>query len=154
MLNIHRSPTVILPEPWHRRSCEISNFQNGKLFTFVDSTINDRRLFLKCLVRSSQTRSWDGKLTVRNFSVTEQDVIVCFVRINAFYASNDVNDNKQLFEFKTCKFCETLLKSCTQVRIMTKRNRNIKNIFIILQRGANGESCQDTNTKLYWKCVV
>jgi len=29
-------------DPWHRRSFENSNFQNGKLFTFVDSTINDR----------------------------------------------------------------------------------------------------------------
>jgi hypothetical protein len=37
--------------------------QNGKLFTFDDSPINDHRLF-KCLVRSSQTRSWDGKFTL------------------------------------------------------------------------------------------
>jgi hypothetical protein len=27
------------------------------------------------------------------FSVTEQDIIVCFVRINAFHANIDVNDN-------------------------------------------------------------
>jgi hypothetical protein len=54
----HRSLTVILTEPWHRRSGENSNFQNGKLVTFVDSTINDRRSF-KCLIRSSQTRPWD-----------------------------------------------------------------------------------------------
>ena len=94
----HRSLTVILTEPWHRHrhSCENSNFQNGKLFTFVDSTIHDRRWF-KCLIRSSQTRSWDGKLTFRNISVTEQDVIVCFVRLNSFHANIDVNDNKQLF---------------------------------------------------------
>jgi hypothetical protein len=45
------------------------------------------------------TRSWNGKLTFRNFSVTEQDVIVCFVRINALHANLDVNDNKQLFWF-------------------------------------------------------
>jgi hypothetical protein len=32
-------------------------------------------------------------------AVTEQDVIVCFVRINAFHANIDVNDNKQLFWF-------------------------------------------------------
>jgi transposase len=32
-------------------------------------------------------------------SVTEQDVIVCFVRINTFHANIDVNDNKQLFGF-------------------------------------------------------
>jgi hypothetical protein len=32
----HRSLTVILEEPWHRRSCENSNFQNGSLFTFVE----------------------------------------------------------------------------------------------------------------------
>jgi len=32
-------------------------------------------------------------------SVTEKDVIVCFVRINAFRANIDVNDNKQLFWF-------------------------------------------------------
>jgi hypothetical protein len=44
-----------------------------------------------------QTRSWDGKLTFRNFSIMQQDVIVCFVRINAFHANIDVNDNKQLF---------------------------------------------------------
>jgi hypothetical protein len=81
---------------WH--SCENSNIQNGKLFTFVDSIINDRRWF-KCLIRSSQTRSLDGKFTFRNFSVTEQDVIVCFMRINAFHANIDVNDNKQLFWF-------------------------------------------------------
>jgi len=68
------------------------------LFTFVDSTINDRMLF-KCLIRLSQTRPWDGKLTFRNFFVTEQDVIVYFVRINAFHANIDVNDNKQLFWF-------------------------------------------------------
>ena len=73
---------TILTEPWHRRSCENSNFQNGKLFTFVDSTVKDRRWF-KCPIRSSQTRSWDGKLTFWNFFVTEQDVIICFVRINA-----------------------------------------------------------------------
>jgi len=51
------------------------------------------------IIRSSQTQSWDGKLTLRNFSVTEQDVIVCFVSINAFHANIDVNDNKQLFWF-------------------------------------------------------
>ena len=78
--------------------CENSNFQNGKLFTFVDSTINDRRWF-KCLIRSSQTRSWDGKFTFLNFSITEYDVIVCFGRINAFHENIDVNDNKQLFGF-------------------------------------------------------
>jgi hypothetical protein len=92
----HCSLTVILTEPWHQSSCENSNFQNGKLLTFVDSTINGRGWF-KCLIRSSQTWSWDGKLTFRNFSVTEQDVIVCFVRINAFHANIDVNDNRQLF---------------------------------------------------------
>jgi hypothetical protein len=31
--------------------------------------------------------------------VMEQDVIVGFVRINAFHANIDVNDNKQLFWF-------------------------------------------------------
>jgi hypothetical protein len=41
----------------------------------------------------------DGKLTFRNFSVMEQDVVVCFVRINAFHENIDVNDNKQLIEF-------------------------------------------------------
>jgi hypothetical protein len=81
-------------------SCENSNyFQNGKLFTFVDSTINDDHRWSKCLIRSLQTGSWDGKLTFRNFSITEQDVIVCFVRINGFHANIDVNDNKQLFWF-------------------------------------------------------
>jgi hypothetical protein len=65
--------TIILTESWHRRSCE--NLQNGELFTFVDITIKYRRWF-KCLIWSSQTRSWDGKFTFRNFSVTEQDVIV------------------------------------------------------------------------------
>jgi len=29
--------------------------------------------------------------------VTEQDVIVCFVRINAFQVNIDVNDNKQKY---------------------------------------------------------
>jgi hypothetical protein len=62
-------------EPWHRRSCEHSNFQNGKLFIFFDTTINDRRWF-KCLIRSLQTRSWDGKFTFRNFPIMQQDVIV------------------------------------------------------------------------------
>jgi len=74
-----------------------SNFQNGKLFTLVASTINDRRWF-KWLIRSSQTRSWDGEFIFRIFFFgTEQDLIVCFVRINAFNANIDVNDNKQLF---------------------------------------------------------
>ena len=36
----HRSLTVILTEPWHRRSGENSYFQNGKLFNFADSTIS------------------------------------------------------------------------------------------------------------------
>ena len=36
----HRSLTVILTEPWHRRSGENSYFQNGKLFNFSDSTIS------------------------------------------------------------------------------------------------------------------
>ena len=49
--------------------------------------------------QSSQTRSWDGKLTFRNFSVTVQGVIVCFVRITAFHTNIDVNDNKQLVWF-------------------------------------------------------
>jgi hypothetical protein len=71
-----------------------------RLLTFVDSTINDRRSF-KCLIRSLQTRSWDKQLTFRNFSVTEQNVIVCFVRINAFHANINVNDNKQLFWTRT-----------------------------------------------------
>ena len=39
------------------------------------------------------------KIDFPDFSVTEQDVIVCFVRINVFYANIDVNDNKQLFWF-------------------------------------------------------
>jgi hypothetical protein len=39
------------------------------------------------------------KLTLRNFSVTEQDAIVCYVRINAFHANIDVIDNKQMFWF-------------------------------------------------------
>ena len=69
-----------------------------KLFTFVDSTINERRCF-KCLIQSLRTRSWDGKLTFRNFSVTEHDVIVYFVRINVFHTNIGVNDNKQLFWF-------------------------------------------------------
>jgi CRP-like cAMP-binding protein len=34
-------------------------------------------------------------LTFRNFSITEQDVIVCFVRINAFHANIDVNDRER-----------------------------------------------------------
>jgi hypothetical protein len=46
-------------ESWHRRSCENSNFQNGKLFTFNDSTINDRNWF-KCVIRSLKIQSWDG----------------------------------------------------------------------------------------------
>jgi hypothetical protein len=37
-----RSLTVILMEPWYRWSCENSNFLHGKLFNFVDSTINDQ----------------------------------------------------------------------------------------------------------------
>jgi hypothetical protein len=92
----HYLLTFILTEPWHRRSCE--NFQNGELFTFVDITIKYHRWF-KYLIWTPQTRSWDGKLTFRNFSISEQDVIVCFVRINAFHANIDVNDNKQLFWF-------------------------------------------------------
>jgi hypothetical protein len=36
---------------------------------------------------------------IANFSVTEQDVIVCFVRINAFRANIDADDNKHLFWF-------------------------------------------------------
>ena len=55
------------------------------------------------MIRSSQTRSWDGKFTFRNFSLTEQGVIVCllllFVRINVFRPNIDTNDNKQLFWF-------------------------------------------------------
>jgi hypothetical protein len=39
------------------------------------------------------------KLTFRNFSIAEQDVIVYFVRINAFHTNIGVNDNKQLFWF-------------------------------------------------------
>ena len=35
-----------------------------------------------------------GKIDFPEFSVTDQDVIVCFVRINAFHANIDVNDNK------------------------------------------------------------
>jgi len=45
----------------------------------------------------TQSRSGDGKLTFRNFIVTEQDVIVCFLMIIAFHANIDVNDNKLLF---------------------------------------------------------
>lgn len=33
------------------------------------------------------------------FSLTEQEVIVCFVRINALNVTIDVNDSKQLFWF-------------------------------------------------------
>jgi hypothetical protein len=33
------------------------------------------------------------------FSIMQQDVINCFVKINAFHANIDVNDNKQLFWF-------------------------------------------------------
>jgi hypothetical protein len=39
------------------------------------------------------------KIGYPEFSFTEQDVIACFVRINALYANIDVNDNKQLFRF-------------------------------------------------------
>jgi hypothetical protein len=38
-------------------------------------------------------------LTFRIFSVTEQDGIVCFVRINAFHANIDVNDKNNCFGF-------------------------------------------------------
>jgi len=48
---------------------------------------------------SSTANSIMGKLTFRDFFVTEQDVIVYYVRINAFHANIDVNDNKQLFWF-------------------------------------------------------
>jgi hypothetical protein len=51
--------------------------QATKLILIRYSTINNRRWF-KCVIRSSQTRSWDGKLTFRIFSFTEQDAIVCF----------------------------------------------------------------------------
>ena len=45
------------------------------------------------------TNSIMGRKIDFTCSVTEQDVIVCFVRINAFHANIDVNDNKQLFWF-------------------------------------------------------
>jgi len=51
------------------------------------------------IIRSSQTQSWDEKFDFSEFFRTEQDVIVCFVRINKFHANIDVNDNKQLFWF-------------------------------------------------------
>jgi hypothetical protein len=76
MNHAHRSLTVILTEPWHWRSCENSIFQNDKW---------------------PQTRSWDGKLTLRNFSVTEQDVNVYVVRINAFHANIDVTEKNPIF---------------------------------------------------------
>ena len=38
------------------------------------------------------------------FSVTEQYVIVCFVRINAFLPKIDVNDNKQYGFFESFPF--------------------------------------------------
>jgi len=39
------------------------------------------------------------KIYSPNFSVPEQDVIVYFVRINAFHTNIDVHDNKQLLWF-------------------------------------------------------
>jgi hypothetical protein len=41
-------------------------------------------------------------LTFWNISTTEQDVIVCFVKINAFHANIDVNDNKELLFWSPC----------------------------------------------------
>ena len=92
--HIHCSLAVILMEPWHRRSCENSNFQNGKLFTLLTAQLMTGG-DLNALFDHGKTRSWDGKLTFRNFFVTEQDVIVCLVRINAFHAIIDVNDEKK-----------------------------------------------------------
>jgi hypothetical protein len=43
--------------------------------------------------------------------------------------------NSMEADFGACKFYETLLKSCIYVKMMTKRNRNIKTICIMLQRG-------------------
>ena len=39
------------------------------------------------------------KICFPEFYVTEQDVIACFVRINALHANIDVNDNKSCFGF-------------------------------------------------------
>jgi len=71
-------PTTRSQSFWRALSLTNSNFQNGKLLTFVDSTINYCRWF-KCLIRSSQTRSWDGKLTFRNFS----DIPPTHVKLNS-----------------------------------------------------------------------
>jgi hypothetical protein len=37
--NTHRSLKVILTEPWHQRSCENSNFQNGKYIWSTDDNL-------------------------------------------------------------------------------------------------------------------
>jgi hypothetical protein len=89
-------PTARSRSFWRSRGIDV--LVNGKLFSFVDSTINDRRWF-KCIIWSSQTRPGDGTLTFRIFSVTEQDDIVCFVRINAFHANIDVYDKNNCFGF-------------------------------------------------------
>ena len=39
------------------------------------------------------------KIGFPEFSFTEQDVIACFVRINALHANIDVNDNTSCFGF-------------------------------------------------------
>ena len=71
------------------------------------------------------------------------------LQINTFFAIltlkiNDQSNRTQEIDLVLredrlgdCKFCEVLLQRCRQVKMMTKRNRNIKNIFIKLQLGTN-----------------
>jgi hypothetical protein len=66
-----RHRTAILA--WASRGLDdlvkIQIFRMTNCLLLLTAQLNDRRWF-KCLIRSSQTRSWDGKLTFRNFSVT------------------------------------------------------------------------------------
>jgi hypothetical protein len=52
------------------------------------------------------------------FSVTEQDVIVCFVRINAFLPKIDVNDDKQYGCFESFPFRQHIAIFVRQITLL------------------------------------
>jgi hypothetical protein len=91
----HRSLTVILTEPWHRRSCE--NFQNGELFTFVDITIKYQS--------TKETIKWFKKIYI--FMLTPKLLfVIIYVNVCVKRAYPHKTNNNILFRHGKIQECQ------------------------------------------------
>jgi hypothetical protein len=96
----HRSLTFILTELWLDVLVKMQIFRMVNYLLLLTTqliTAGDLNVWFDLRKLDHRTGNW-------LFSVTEQYVIVCFVRINAFLPKIDVNDDKQYGCFESFPF--------------------------------------------------